>query len=110
MALVGFEIEELETNKFPHCEVEVNEDYLDVRIVYLEAHSILVVLGYTRKRQSKKLTGLVAMKTRRDRAEIMVQDDKRWWRQKYRASGAYIYVKCQSPEKDPIGATLVFRK
>ena len=34
MALVGFEIEELETNEFPHFEVQVNEDYLDVSIVY----------------------------------------------------------------------------
>ena len=47
VALVGFEIEELETNEFPHCEAQVNESYLGVSIVYLKAHNILVVLGYT---------------------------------------------------------------
>lgn len=47
MALVGFEIEELETDEFPHIEVQVNEKYVDVSIVYSKAHSILVVLGYT---------------------------------------------------------------
>ena len=36
MALIRFEIEELEANEFPHSEVQVNEDCLDVGIVYLE--------------------------------------------------------------------------
>ena len=44
VALVGFEIEKLKTNKFPHLEGQVNANYLGVSIVYLENHSI--VLGY----------------------------------------------------------------
>ena len=49
VALVGFEIEELETNKFPHFEDRVNENYLGVSVVYLKERRILVVPGYTVK-------------------------------------------------------------
>lgn len=94
VALVGFEIEKLEPNEFPHFDDQVNENYLGVSVVYLNDHGILLVLGYTVNRQSKKLTGLVAMKTRRDRAEIMLQYDKRWWRQKYRAPYRANQISC----------------
>lgn len=36
MALVGFEIEKLKTNKFAHLDGQVNANYLGVSIVYLE--------------------------------------------------------------------------
>ncbi len=41
VALVGFEIEELETNEFPHCEDQVNENYPGVSVVYLKDHGIV---------------------------------------------------------------------
>ena len=47
MALVGFEIEELETNEFPHFGDQVNEKDLSGSIAYLKDHSILVALSYT---------------------------------------------------------------
>ena len=49
VALVGFEIEELETNKFPHLENQVIEKYLGVSVVYLKDRRILVVPSYTVK-------------------------------------------------------------
>ena len=47
VALVGFEIEKLEPNEFPHFDDQVNENYLGVSVVYLNDHGILLVLGYT---------------------------------------------------------------
>lgn len=44
VTLIGFEIEELETNEFAHIMDQVNKGYLGVSIEYLEDHSI--VLGY----------------------------------------------------------------
>ena len=52
VALVGFEIEELETNEFPHFEDQVNEDDLSVSVVYLKDHSI--VLGYTMQSDNRR--------------------------------------------------------
>ena len=49
VALVGFEIEKLETNEFPHFGNQVNEKYLGVSIAYSKDHSILVALSYTTK-------------------------------------------------------------
>lgn len=34
VAFVGFEIEKLKTNEFPHLEGQVNADYLGVSIVH----------------------------------------------------------------------------
>ena len=42
VAFVGFEIEKLKTNKFPHLEDQMNTNYLGISIVYLEDHSIVL--------------------------------------------------------------------
>ena len=43
VALVGFEIEKLKTNEFPHFEGQVNSNCLGVSILYLDDHSIVLV-------------------------------------------------------------------
>ena len=47
VTLIGFEIEELETNEFPHFRDQADEKYLGVSAAYLKDHDIVVAFSYT---------------------------------------------------------------